>query len=103
MLNVSKVSAQLCSSLSEVLRDARLKADLSLGEVAALSGLNRQAITFVERGDRKPTTETLAKLSLALGLLPSEVWKRAEEKIGVTDKKAASQTQLLKKKTVEKP
>lgn len=101
MLNVSKASAQLCSSLSEVLRDARLKADLSLGEVAALSGLNRQAITFVERGDRKPTTETLAKLSLALGLLPSEVWKRAEEKLGQIEKIATMQKPSQKKKAVK--
>lgn len=86
MIDVSKVSALLCSALSEVLRDARQSAGLSLGEVAELSGLNRQAITFVERGDRKPTTETLAKIALALGLLPSELWGRAEQKLGLSGK-----------------
>lgn len=64
-----------------MLREARESASLSLGEVAKLSGLNRQAITFIERGDRKPTTDTLAKLTLALGLLPSEAWARAEERL----------------------
>lgn len=102
MYNASNVSALLCSALSEVLRDARLKAGYSLGEIAALSGLNRQAITFVERGDRKPTTETLAKLVLALGLLPSEVWRRAEEKLELNAEKVISQASLRKKSPAKK-
>lgn len=81
MSNVSGLSARLCAALSEVLRDARLAAELSLGAVAELSGLNRQAITFIERGDRKPNAETIAKLALALGMLPSDAWKRAEDKL----------------------
>jgi len=61
-----------------VLRQAREGADLSLGELARLSGLNRQAISFIEKGQRQPTTDTMARLGLALGILPSEIWKRAE-------------------------
>jgi len=97
VIDVAKVSALLCSALSEVLRDARQNAGLSLGEMAELSGLNRQAITFVERGDRKPTTETLAKISLALGLLPSEVWSRAEQKLGLSGKSVFLQRSAQKK------
>lgn len=87
MLDVSKISALLCATLSDVLREARLAAGLSLGEVAELSGLNRQAITFIEQGDRNPTTETLAKHALALGMLPSEVWDRAEERLGLRNRR----------------
>jgi transcriptional regulator with XRE-family HTH domain len=83
----SKISSLLCAALSDVLREARLAAGLSLGATAELSGLNRQAITFIERGDRNPTTETLAKLSLALGLLPSEAWDRAEQRLGLREKR----------------
>ena len=90
MFDVSKISSLLCAALSDVLREARLAAGLSLGAVAELSGLNRQAITFIERGERNPTTETLAKLSLALGLLPSEAWNQAEKRLELREKKAIS-------------
>lgn len=87
MFDGSKISSSLCAALSDVLRETRLAAGLSLGAVAEISGLNRQAITFIERGDRNPTTETLAKLSFALGLLPSEVWDQAEKRLGLREKR----------------
>jgi hypothetical protein len=42
--------------------------------------LNRQAVTFIERCERKPTSESLLRLALAVGLRPSDVWDRAEAK-----------------------
>ena len=99
MFDVSKISSLLCAALSDVLREARLAAGLSLGAVAELSGLNRQAITFIERGDRNPTTETLAKLSLALGLLPSEAWNRAEKRLESREKKTISLARARKNLT----
>jgi transcriptional regulator with XRE-family HTH domain len=87
MFDGSKISSSLCAALSDVLRETRLAADLSLGATAELSGLNRQAITFIERGDRNPTTETLVKLSFALGLLPSEAWDQAEKRLGLRKKR----------------
>jgi len=74
-------SAELSDALCAVLRDAREALGLTLGEVARRSGLNRQAITFIERGTRRPTTETLSRHTLALGMLPSEAWAKAEAKI----------------------
>lgn len=72
------LSTELCEALRIVLREARESAELSLGEVATLSGLNRQAITFIERGERRPTADTFVHLAIALGLRPSEAWARAE-------------------------
>jgi transcriptional regulator with XRE-family HTH domain len=74
-------ASDLSDALRVVLREAREAAALSLGEVAARSGLNRQAITFIETGERRPTTETLSRLTMALGLRPSEAWARAEARI----------------------
>jgi transcriptional regulator with XRE-family HTH domain len=96
VFDVSKTSGKLCAALSDVLSEARLDAGLSLGAAAELSGLNRQAITFIERGDRNPTTETLAKLSLALGLLPSEAWNRAEKRLKLRKKNAVSLSRARK-------
>lgn len=78
-----------------MLRKARENRGLSLGQVASLSGLNRQAITFIEKGERRPTTETFARLSLALHLKPSEVWAEAESMIPPTDWLATNHTSSL--------
>jgi transcriptional regulator with XRE-family HTH domain len=78
MSKKAALSTELCEALRIVLCEARKEAGLSLGEVAALSGLNRQAITFIERGERRPTADTFVHLAIALGLRPSEAWARAE-------------------------
>jgi transcriptional regulator with XRE-family HTH domain len=74
----SDISHDLCEALRQVLHDARLSAGLSLGEVAARAGLNRQAVTFIEKGERRPTADTFVRLAFALGMRPSEAWLRAE-------------------------
>ncbi len=74
------ISAELCSALSAVLKDAREELALSLGEVSGRACLNRQAVTFIEQDERSPTAETFARHAIALGLRPSEVWARAEAK-----------------------
>jgi transcriptional regulator with XRE-family HTH domain len=76
-----KFAAELSDALRLVLREAREAAALSLGEVAERSGLNRQAITFIENGDRRPTTETFSRLAMSLGLRPSEAWAKAENRV----------------------
>jgi transcriptional regulator with XRE-family HTH domain len=78
-----KFASDLSDALRHVLREAREAAGLSLGEVAARSGLNRQAITFIENGDRRPTSETFSRLTLALGMRPAEAWSKAEAKIPI--------------------
>lgn len=81
----SDLPFQLSEALRQVLRKAREAQGLSLGQVAARSGLNRQAITFIEKGERRPTTETFARLSLALQLRPSEIWAEAEAQVAPSE------------------
>ena len=80
----SDFSHDLCDALRVVLQDARLSAGLSLGEVAARAGLNRQAVAFIEKGERRPTADTFVRLAFALGLRPSEAWLRAESALPST-------------------
>jgi len=42
------------------------------------SGVHRNYIGGIERGERKPTVGTIAKLALSLGLAPSKLLARAE-------------------------
>lgn len=91
-------AAELSDALRSVLREAREAAALSLGEVAARSGLNRQAITFIETGERRPSTETLSRLAMALGLRPSEVWAKAEARISAKEWKQQLQAATIPKR-----
>lgn len=47
---------------------ARRRAGLSQEELGALAGLHRTEVGMVESGDRLPRTDTLIKLSSALGI-----------------------------------
>lgn len=78
MSSADHPSVQLSDALRAVLREARKSAQISLGELARRAGLNRQAISFIENGERRPTTETLIRIALALRIKPSELWARAE-------------------------
>ena len=42
------------------------------------SGVHRNYIGGIERGERKPTVETIATLALTLGIAPSQLLARAE-------------------------
>ncbi len=64
--------------MAEILREKRLKAGLSMTDVAAGSGLARQMVGFVEKGARVPSLDTLAKLAIALKIKPSELLEEAE-------------------------
>jgi transcriptional regulator with XRE-family HTH domain len=75
------ISAELCSALCIVLKEAREELELSLGEVSGRASLNRQAVAFIEQDERSPTSETLVRHAVALGLRPSEAWARAEAKL----------------------
>lgn len=50
----------------------RLRLDLSQVGLAELSGVAQGHISQIERGERRPSLQTLAKLRDALGLPPDE-------------------------------
>jgi transcriptional regulator with XRE-family HTH domain len=77
---ISAISEELCKNLRKVLKDHREAAELSLNELAKRSGLNRMAISFIEKGQRIPSTDTVIRLAAALGLPPSQLFLEAEEK-----------------------
>lgn len=57
----------------------RERRGLSIVQLAFISGLNRDTIAAIERGDSSPTFRTLLAISGALSLPLSEVMGRYEE------------------------
>lgn len=56
--------------LGDAVRRRRLALEISQEELAALSGLHRTYVGGVERGERNPSVETVARLAVALGVEP---------------------------------
>ena len=56
--------------------------ELSQEELSLRSGVHRNYIGGVERAERQPSALTVVRLADALGVKPSEVFKRAERRRG---------------------
>lgn len=73
------VRAQLEVMATE-LREHRRQRDLSLEELAALSGVSRSMISKVERAEAVPSTAVLSRLAEALGITFSRLMAPAVER-----------------------
>jgi transcriptional regulator with XRE-family HTH domain len=67
------------SSVACILREERIKQDVSLTALAAKAGLSHQMVSFVERERRNPTLDTLLRISDALGVDFAEIMARAQK------------------------
>ena len=67
-------------ALGDTIRELRTEQGLSQEEVSLRCGVHRNYIGGVERAERQPSALTVVKLADALGVKPSEVFKRAERR-----------------------
>jgi transcriptional regulator with XRE-family HTH domain len=68
----------LLVALGHAIRDLRTSAGLSQEELSLKSGVHRNYIGGVERGERRPTVTTVARLAEALDVRASDVLRAAE-------------------------
>jgi transcriptional regulator with XRE-family HTH domain len=68
----------LLLGLGEAIRDLRVKTRHSQESLSLDSGVHRNYIGGIERGERQPTVATTATLAAALGVRPSELLAQAE-------------------------
>ena len=61
--------------------DMRSKKGVSQEVLSGLAGIGRTHLSAIERGERKPTRETLYKLAGALGVKMSEIVTEIEERL----------------------
>lgn len=73
----SKKRAAICAEVAKILKVEREKRQLSMTAVATKAGLSQQMVSYVERGIRNPTLETLLRISDALDIDLSDIIVRA--------------------------
>jgi len=72
------IHGKLTKRLGKVLREARLKAQMTQEGLAFAAGVHPTYISQVERGIIAPTTDRLEQLAKALGVPASTLIRRAE-------------------------
>jgi transcriptional regulator with XRE-family HTH domain len=55
-----------------LLREQRIERGLSMNRVAKIAGLSQQMVSYVERGMRHPTLDTLLRIANALDV---DLWR----------------------------
>lgn len=67
--------------VGEVIANYRKRKGLSQEVLSGLSDIGRTHLSAIERGMRKPTLETLYKISIALNVKMSDIVKEIEKRI----------------------
>jgi transcriptional regulator with XRE-family HTH domain len=78
---VAERADPLLVALGRVIRELRTRQDLSQEELSLKSGVHRNYIGGVERGERRPTVTTVARLADALETRASSVLEAAEREL----------------------
>jgi len=70
----------VASRVAELLKKERQHQQLSMSTVAERAGLSQQMVSYVERGLRNPTLDTLLRMAAALKLDLAELLAVAQRK-----------------------
>jgi transcriptional regulator with XRE-family HTH domain len=73
--------ASICAGVARLLKEERLAQQLSLTRVADEASLSRQMVSYVERGLRIPTLDTLLRITRALDIDLSKLITRARRRL----------------------
>lgn len=69
--------------VGDVIADFRKKKNLSQEVLSGLADIGRTHLSAIERGERKPTLETLYRISCALDVKMSDIVAEIERRIEV--------------------
>ena len=67
--------------VGEAIAYCRKRKNLSQDVLSGLSDIGRTHLSAIERGERKPTLETLYRISTALGMQMSDIVKEIEKRL----------------------
>lgn len=69
--------ARVCANVARLLRASRIAQNLSMTALAERAGLSQQMVSYVERGLRIPSLDTLLRLTDAMDLDLAEIVRQA--------------------------
>jgi transcriptional regulator with XRE-family HTH domain len=72
-----KTSEAVSSQVARLLREERVKRNLSLNELSAKAGLSRQMVSYIEQEKRNPSLDTLLRITRALKINLDDMIRRA--------------------------
>jgi transcriptional regulator with XRE-family HTH domain len=75
---VARKPDRLLVGLGKAIRELRAERGWSQEELSLKTGVHRNYIGGIERAERQPTVETVAKLAAALDVTPADLLARAE-------------------------
>lgn len=67
--------------VGRAISSARQDKGITQEVLSGLADIGRTHLSAIERGERKPTLETLWRIALALDMRPSQLVKKIEEEI----------------------
>lgn len=68
-------------TVGKVISDMRKEKGMSQEVLSGLADIGRTHLSAIERGERKPTLETLYRIACAMDIKMSDIVKRIEENI----------------------
>ncbi|MDE5985605.1 MAG: helix-turn-helix domain-containing protein [Eubacterium sp.] len=68
-------------TVGKVISDMRREKGMSQEVLSGLADIGRTHLSAIERGERKPTLETLYRIACAMDIKMSDIVKRIEENI----------------------
>ena len=71
------IRKSVCSHVARLLRDERVRQNLSMTVLAERAGLSQQSVSYVEREMRIPNLDTLLRLTEVLQIDLGDVIKQA--------------------------
>jgi transcriptional regulator with XRE-family HTH domain len=72
-------SRRIVAEVARHLKAERIRREISMTKIATASGLSQQMISYVERGMRNPTLDTLLRISAVLNVDLGSIIKGAAE------------------------
>lgn len=80
-MSVTNTRECIHAAVIRLLREERLRQDISMYQLAPKAGLSQSALRLIELGKRKPTLDTLLRVAEALGIGLGEILLRATEDV----------------------
>jgi transcriptional regulator with XRE-family HTH domain len=78
-MHTDKSRQILCSQVAHVFRKERISQGVSMTTLAKRAGLSQQMVSYVERGMRNPTLDTMLRIADALEIDLAVVINRANK------------------------